>query len=119
MKMENPFLNDPFSLLWQAFLNLFPGKDCEVSWLPEIPADENGETGYGFTEFADGEKPRVVVSADLRVSDAIEVLAHELAHVATGIESEHGAAWQAAFEAIFQEYGRIAEEMFGKEGEKE
>lgn len=36
-----------------------------------------------------------------------------------GIENEHGAAWEAAFEAIFQEYGRIAEEMFGEQESEE
>ncbi|MCB5924271.1 hypothetical protein NE584_00890 [Clostridium sp. DFI.5.61] len=113
--MESPFVNDPFAMVWQAFKNLYPGKDCEVQWQPGIEDDELSEQGYGFTEFCEDGSILVAVDANLRVSNAVEVLAHELAHVVVGIESEHGAAWEAAFDAIFREYGRIAEEMFGKQ----
>lgn len=112
--MESPFANDPFSLVWKAFKNLYPGKGCEVQWQPGIQDDELSEQGYGFTEFHDDGSILVVVDANLQVSNAVEVLAHELAHVAVGIENEHGAAWETAFDAIFQEYGRIAKELFGK-----
>ena len=115
--MENPFVNDPFSLVWKAFKNLYPDKDCEVSWYPEIPPDEDGEKGYGFTDFGDDGTIRVFVDATLRVTDAVEVFAHELAHVVAGIEDQHGEVWEAAFDAIFQEYGRIAEEMFEEQEE--
>ena len=115
--MESPFANDPFSLVWKAFKNLYPGKGCEVQWQPGIQDDELSEQGYGFTEFHDDGSILVVVDANLQVSNAVEVLAHELAHVAVGIENEHGAAWETAFDAIFQEDGRIAEEMFGKQGD--
>ena len=115
--MESPFANDPFSLVWKAFKNLYPGKGCEVQWQPGIQDDELSEQGYGFTEFHDDGSILVVVDANLQVSNAVEVLAHELAHVAVGTENEHGAAWEPAFDAIFQEYGRIAEEMFGKQGD--
>ena len=115
--MESPFANDPFSLVWKAFKNLYPGKGCEVQLQPGIQDDELSEQGYGFTEFHDDGSILVVVDANLQVSNAVEVLAHELAHVAVGIENEHGAAWETAFDAIFQEYGRIAEEMFGKQGD--
>ena len=102
---------------WKAFKNQYPGKGCEVQWQPGIQDDELSEQGYGFTEFHDDGSILVVVDANLQVSNAVEVLAHELAHVAVGIENEHGAAWETAFDAIFQEYGRIAEEMFGKQGD--
>lgn len=117
--MENPFVNDPFALVWQAFKNLYPDKDCEVQWQPGIEDNELPEQGYGFTEFRDDGSILVVVDASLQVSNAVEVLAHELAHVAVGIENEHGAAWETAFDAIFQEYDRIAEEMFGEQESEE
>ena len=110
--MESPFVNDPFAMVWQAFKNLYPGKDCEVQWQPGIQDDGLSEQGYGFTEFCEDGSILVAVDANLRVSNA-------LAHVAVGIENEHGAAWEAAFEAIFQEYGRIAEEMFGEQESEE
>ena len=42
----------------------------------------------------------------LPLDEATEVLAHELAHVATGIEAEQGPAWEAAYAAISAEYRR-------------
>lgn len=64
--MESPFANDPFSLVWKAFKNLYPGKGCEVQWQPGIQDDELSEQGYGFTEFHDDGSILVVVDANLR-----------------------------------------------------
>ena len=47
----------------------------------------------------------------------VETLAHELAHVAVGVEHEHDAVWEEAFDKIFAEYNRLGEEMFGERGE--
>jgi hypothetical protein len=51
------------------------------------------------------------------VNNAVEILAHELAHVVAGFEEgkdDHGPAWETAFESIKQEYGRIGDALFGK-----
>jgi len=48
----------------------------------------------------------------------VEIFAHELAHVATPEDREHGEAWKAAFDRIFEEYNRIAQDLFGKGGEE-
>ncbi len=104
-----PFINDMFSIVYKAFTNLYPNKKCEVQWMPEIK-DENGEIVFGCTTFNE-DGAFVDISAGSSVMGAVEVLAHELAHVAVGIENEHGKEWQDAFDAIFNEYGRIANEM--------
>lgn len=117
--MENPFVNDPFALVWQAFKNLYPDKKCEVNWYPDLPPADDGSPAYGMTDFGVDGTIRVFVDATMNVNDAVEILAHELAHVAVGIDSEHGAVWEAAFDAIFQEYGRIGNEMFGETEEAE
>lgn len=54
----------------------------------------------------------------ISVNNAVEILAHELAHVVAGFEEgkdDHGPAWETAFESIKQEYGRIGDALFGKE----
>lgn len=117
--MENPFVNDPFALVWQAFKNLYPDKDCEVNWYPDLPPADDGNPAHGATDFGEDGTVRVFVDTSLRVNDAVEILAHELAHVAVGIDGEHGDAWEAAFDAIFREYSRIGDEMFGKREEAE
>lgn len=113
--MENPFANDPFSLVYQAFRNLYPGKKCEVFWEPKIRDGENGEKLFGLTYFEKDGSIAVLVDPGLKVSDATEVLAHELAHVGAGIEHDHDEVWEKAFNSIFLEYNRIGEELFGKE----
>lgn len=54
----------------------------------------------------------VFVTPNIPVCDCAEILAHELAHVAVGVEEDHGEKWEKAFDSIFSEYNRIADELF-------
>lgn len=111
--MENPFENDPFSFVYQAFQNLYPDKKCEVFWEPKI-RDE----ALGLTYFGEDGSVVVFVDPGLKVIEATETLAHELAHVGVGIEHDHDEVWKAAFDAIAREYNRIGDEFF-RQGEKD
>ena len=110
--MITPFANDIFALIWKAFKNLYPDKECECFWEPKIREDENGNEVFGLTDFGDDGSVVVFVRPDLKVADAGEIFAHELAHVAVGVEHEHDEVWENAFEAIFQEYNKIGDELF-------
>ena len=115
-----PFENDPFSMVWIAFKNLYPDKECEVFW-DQHQEDEHKEE-YGFTSFpTDGSTPQVLVFAEHPVNIQTETFAHELAHVAVGPEHEHDEVWEVAFDAIFKEYNRLGDLMFAKpeDGEAE
>lgn len=74
-------------------------------WTEKLRDDEGGVV-YGITTFPadENEVPLVEISAELTVQDAVEILAHELAHVAAGIDAGHGEAWEKAFHRIHQEY---------------
>lgn len=61
--MKNPFLNDPFAMVWQAFQNLYPDKNCDVYWDPNLQPDEAGKPVYGVTVFNDDGKVLVFVDA--------------------------------------------------------
>lgn len=112
--MKTPFKNDPFALVWTAFKNLFPNKECDV-WYDKKEESENCDTvTFGETFFADDGSIIVFIDYDLQVKDAVEILAHELAHVAAGKDADHGEAWEKAFDDIFTEYNRIGDEMFDK-----
>lgn len=113
---ESPFVNDMFAMVYQAFRNLYGEKDRNliVYWSGEPMKDDNGNEAFGSTTFTDT-YVYVEVSSDLKVSDAVEILAHELAHVAVGSNAEHGEGWEKAFEAIFNEYNRIGDKMFGRQ----
>ena len=108
---ESPFRFDPFAVVMMAFRRLYPGKECEC-WIDQGEIkDEDGETVYGITEqYEDGELS-VRVSASLSISDAVEVFAHELAHVAVGMDAQHGPEVEKANDRIFEEYNRILEEL--------
>ncbi len=111
--MNNPFENDPFAMVWQAFKNLYPDKDC-ICYFDVLEKNESGDTVYGETDFQDNGTMYVFVDAGLRLADAVEIFAHELAHVAVGSDADHGELWQSAFDAIFVEYNRIGNELFDK-----
>lgn len=110
---QNPFINDPFALVWTAFKNLYPDLECDC-YFDQHQEDQHDEE-YGFTHFPDdGSKPSVFVYAEHSVNTQVETFAHELAHIAVGPEHEHNDVWEAALDAIFTEYNRIGDELFGK-----
>jgi len=117
-RMFTPFENDPFAMIWQAFKNLYPDKECSV-WYDQHQNDQHDEE-YGFTTFPnDGSIPHVYIFAEHDINIQSETLAHELAHVAVGVGHGHDDEWDAAFEAIKNEYDRLGVEMFGSIEEKE
>ena len=109
--MKTPFENDPFALVWMAFKNLYPDKDC-ICYFDVLENAEDGYEVFGQTQFQDDRTIYVFVDARLKITDATEIFAHELAHVAAGSNVHHEKPWQDAFDAIFKEYNRIGDEMF-------
>lgn len=97
-------LHDPIRTVIQAAAALWPQMRCQVAWVPR--EDLQGDA-HGHTLFPDdGGEPEVMVGTHLPLAGAVEVLAHELAHVAARADAEHGHEWQAAFSAIHAEYCR-------------
>lgn len=83
-KEENMiFVNSPFKILDEAFRGLYPDKKYKACIEPSIKDDE-GNRVFGFTQFSKGETPVIAISAELSITDATEIFAHELAHVAAG-----------------------------------
>lgn len=115
MNLRAPFENDPFAMVAMAFEQLYPGLDYEAHWEPEIRPSEDGCEVYGLTDFGADGVVRIFITPHIPVNDAVEVFAHELAHVAAGIEHEHDALWGDIFDAIFDAYNRLGDEMFGEQ----
>ena len=111
--LSNPFSNDPFALVWTAFKNLYPEKDCEC-WFDAVDDPKDADGHYGWTEWRDDGSIAVAVDIGLPLKDAVEIFAHELAHVAAGSDVDHGKEWERAFDAIHAEYDRIGYELFDK-----
>ena len=114
--MVSPYINDPFAMVYQAFQNLYPEKDLSritIWWEPNEMKDEDGDGFVGMTHFANDGDITIFISIKIPVADAVETLAHELAHVAVGAGEDHGEVWEKAFDAIHAEFDRIGNEMFG------
>lgn len=108
------FTRNPFDILAIAFSNLYPDLKYKAQIVPKVE-DESGAELYGETFFPDdGNTSIISISAQLTISDAVEIFAHELAHVATP-GMEHSDEWEGAFERIHVEYDRICQ---GYETEK-
>lgn len=107
--INSPFVNDMFGLVYKAFERVFPGRACKCIWVEHIYLDEEtGQEVWGQTTFPeDGSLPVVEVSGELAVKDAVEVFAHELAHVGVGEECVHDEVWEDAFGEIYREYMNV------------
>lgn len=107
--MSKVFANDPFARVTKYFHLLYPDKKYHCFWTENNIEAEDGETAYGMTAFPcegsdESAVPEILISAELPVKHAVEVFAHELAHVAVGVEEGHGEAWERAFERIHNAY---------------
>lgn len=115
--IASPFINDPTAIVARAFSELYPGVEYVTQYVPDLRDETNG-TAYGLTIFPDdGSTPIVCISAEAPISAAPELLAHELAHVATPEDTEHGESWSAASEAIFKKYNELLDAMIPDEPE--
>lgn len=101
-RLVSPFANDPFALVALAFKNLYPKREYAAYFVPEVE-DGSGGAACGVTTFPeDGSPPIVEVSGEIPIAAGVEIFAHELAHVATPEDREHGEAWKAAFNRILR-----------------
>ena len=110
MSNVSPFENDIFSLIWKAYCMEFPNNipvNLKCYWVDEI-RDDDGVEVFGSTTFGDDGTTEICVSGNIKVSDAAEVFAHELAHLAAGVNAEHGDEWEDAFERIYRNYLKLA-----------
>jgi predicted metal-dependent hydrolase len=104
------FENDPFVNVKEAFERLYPDFNYKIFLTSEKIENEGEKKAYGATIWPDDEDIAVIfISTELKIMDAVEVLAHELAHVATPKE-DHSKAWKEAFEKIHIEHERICDE---------
>ena len=101
------FLN-PFALVVDIFKGMYPDKSCEITFCQEMYKKSKA---YGETFFPDDKStPLVSIEIDMPVIGAIEILAHELSHVAVGEGKGHGKEWEKVFDNIFNEFNKRGEE---------
>lgn len=97
---------DPINLLLEIFARRWPDKRVEVAWVSELKKDRDV---WGCAAEGHGEEPwAVMVDVEAPFHAVIELVAHELAHVAVGLThddpSGHGEAWSKAFDELHEAY---------------
>lgn len=98
--MNHP--GDLIGIVIKATKNLYGDLDCRIKYVEKL------DEGHGAAFFPDdGSQAQVYISAQLPLIGAVEVMAHELAHVVAGKDEDHGPKWQEAFNQINGEYHNI------------
>ncbi len=115
--MKTPFRNEPAALVALAFEKLYPGKEYEAELVPSL-ATEEGVQVCSCTTFRESGIPQVLVNNQLPSSEVAEALAHELAHVAAGVESlnDHGEPWKEAQAALVEKYDELGKSIIEEGG---
>lgn len=100
------FENDPFIVLFDIFETLYPM--CLVArcqWVEGL--HEKEDDPWGRIEFLIGKAPLISIDVSIEVKYAVEILAHELAHLYAEYKGEiekHGPVWEECFDAIHEAY---------------
>lgn len=108
--MNSVFENDPLPYVMQAFRNLYP--DARVDSVRIALTYD----GLGYTDFNDDGTVCVTISCYMTFVGAPDILSHELAHVAVGVEQGHSKAWEKAYSSIFEESQRLYDEAMKQKG---
>ena len=98
---------DPFETLLRVYLKM-GGKKPLIVWDNVNTCEDNPK--YGETIFCDDGDIQIRIDFNLKVLDAIEILAHELSHALVGFEHGHDDVFEKTFDHIFDEYERIITE---------
>ena len=115
--MNNPIINDPITMVAEAFEALHPGAIYEAAYAPDI-RDAAGTIVCSCITFPSEEDgpdavPVILLNSQAGIEVAAEAFAQELVHVALGPDSlEHGPEHDAAVEEIAAKYKEIAEKRF-------
>lgn len=88
--------------------------NCHIQFRAVDPDD-----GLGYTIFPDdGSWPIIVIGPEKTLTEAMDIIAHELAHVICGQDEDHGEKFEQVYEAIFNKYNEIQIAKYASEMEQ-
>ena len=101
---------DPYGGILKAFRNRYGEKDVVIYFSDKIR--RRWFRGcWGYCDFSQ-DIPQIVISAWLSTHHAVEILAHELAHLVLGKDNmNHSGEWRRVFEEIHKEVIRLQQEV--------
>lgn len=89
--------NDPFKVVFKAFNEMYPDKVAFVQFDQSLDMSKNE---FGYCDFNGGGVTNAIIigiNPKVTIEDSIELLCHELAHLAVGFEANHNEVWDNAF----------------------
>ena len=117
--MNSPIINDPITMVAEAFAALHPDAKYEASYVPDI-RDGDGTLLSSYTSFPREEEgpdavPDILLNIltfnEAGITAVAESFAHELVHVALGPDSlEHGPEYDETLKKLAAKFDEIAEE---------
>lgn len=100
--------NDPFKTVLRIVRKRYSRAHARIYFVDKVKAKGLKKGACGLTIFPDdGKAPEIQISAGIPVWGAVEVLAHELAHLVLGRNPKggpHGPAWEKTFRWIHREF---------------
>ena len=115
MNQTNPIINDPITMVAEAFEVLHPGVKYEAAYSPDI-RDGDGTIVCSCVTFPNEEDgpdavPVILINSQAGIEVAAEAFACELAHVALGPDSlEHGPEYDEVVSKLAAQYDEIAKQ---------
>jgi len=95
---------DPFMTLIDIFEKHHPGVSAEVKIVLGLKVQAGA---YGAIFFPNnGTRPIISIDADASIAGAVEVLAHEFAHLVVGEQAGHGKSWGKVFDQIWEDFNK-------------
>jgi len=117
-----------FNLVIEVANKLYPEMEAKISFVPEKyfkkllkrwgAKNEDVKQSCGVTMFDDeGKIPVICINASIPCWASVEIIAHEIAHVAAGVDADHGEKWQLEYDKIFTAYSIAHSEVLKMIGE--
>lgn len=105
---------DPIKTVIDIFEKKYPHQECIVEFVIGM---HKSSKAYGETVWND-EGIFIQIDCETPMTGVVEVLAHELAHVAAGHDNGHNHIWKKEFDDIHKKYNEFMEKLLGEEDEQ-
>lgn len=96
--------NDPIYVLIKIFESAYPDKKAQIDFVADLKKNTHA---YGETCWAEDGNVYIQIDIQTPMYGLIEVLGHELAHVAVGADAAHNAEWEKEFNYLNQEFNKV------------
>ena len=103
---------DPVTELLKIFEKRYPDKNATLV----LAGDVEGHGNLGETWFGENGEIIIQISIEQTLPQMLDIIAHELAHVAIGPEEDHGEKWQSVYDWLWKEWDEYVDKQMKEHG---